>query len=99
MNFGGACGIFSNFLLFSETLCELGANFADLATPEVPRTRLCPGPMGLAYGGAIRPAEGLIGFLCTLPNDILYFLHKKCRIPVHRAGAMQNIAYELRRTL
>ena len=43
--------------------------------------------MGLACGGAIILAKGIIRFLCTM-RDLLSFVHKNTA--QHRTGAMQT---------
>ncbi len=42
--------------------------FREFPTPEVPRTRRCPGPLGLAYGGDLIHA-GAITSLCTIRDE------------------------------
>jgi len=64
-----------------------------VAPQAIPRN--VPVQRGQDLRRRVHPLWGIIGFLCTSPPSIFYSLHKKCRIPVHRTVAMQDIGYEL----
>jgi hypothetical protein len=49
---------------------------------------LCPGPIGLAYRGAIILVRGIIGFLCRMGPKPPCPVHKSAA--QHRTGAMRT---------